>query len=107
MEGELRSSKEGVKDDEGIPKESVGLLAFKEREDEEAFLVGRRSKEGGSREVGTKGDSTISGDRSFAFRFTLRTFSAGGGRTVASSLPSLLGVPIFGKVHFFLFRAQD
>jgi hypothetical protein len=72
-------------------------------------LEGWESKEGRNG-VGEEG-STISGKASLAFRLFTNKFLEEGATFASKELnfeaPSLLGVPNFGKEHFFLLQMQD
>jgi hypothetical protein len=103
--------KEGENEDEGLPKESIGLSVRERGEDEDVFLEGRRSNEEGKREDEEAGDSMRSGETSPAFRFSPRLVT--GDRTTPTifspaefDFRSLTGVPVLRKTHFFLIEAQ-
>ena len=86
--------------------EPAGLSEGIWREEEEAFLRGRVSKESGRGEGTRDGDLTGSGEASFALR-SPKTVLVGEvlEATVFSTIidfPALIGVPTLGNKHFFL-----
>ena len=84
------------------------------REEEEGFLNGRGSKEVGIGLGKGEGETKGSGETSFAFRLPPEAFLTGKAilatfllKVFGFEFPSLAGVPVFGKTHFFLICAQE
>ena len=85
--------------------EPTGLSGSDKREEEEAFFRGRVSKESGREDVMREDDLAGSGECSFAFRL-LPKMVISGDEVSVFELPSFMGVPVLGNVHFFLIMVQ-
>lgn len=116
MTGLISEKIEDVKEDggqeAGVEKEDepAGLSECVRREEEDAFLRGRVSKESGRGEGMRQGGLTGSGEGSFAFclppKTVLREDEALALTVPAFKFPSFVGVPVLGNVHFFLMMVQ-
>ena len=63
------------------------------------------SKESGRGEVMREDDSAGSGECSFAFHLPPKTVISGD-EVLVFELPSFVGVPVLGNLHFFLIMVQ-
>jgi hypothetical protein len=106
LSAEIEEVKDEGGQETGLEREAepTGLSEGSWREEEEAFLRGRVSKESGR---GEGRDSTGSGEASFALRLPPKTILVGEvlEDTVFSTItdfPALIGVPTLGNEHFFL-----
>jgi hypothetical protein len=109
--GLLSVNIEEVKDEGGwetgleMDEEPAGLSEETWREEVEAFLRGRLSKERGRGEGRRDGEMTGSGEASFAFRLPPKTVlevPEATGFSTMTDFPDLIGVPTLGNEHFFL-----